>query len=88
MPRCPMCGSANITIVISLHPAAFCSTCGARWIQDGSEQRAITQVQEPALFAARPASRAPARWPAPAATLHPTRASPPPPASITEHWPW
>jgi hypothetical protein len=43
MPRCPVCRSAHITIVISLFPEAFCSACGARWIQDGSEQRAVTR---------------------------------------------
>ena len=51
MPRCPVCGSARITISISLHPHAFCSSCGARWIQDGSEQRAIQRVHELALMA-------------------------------------
>jgi hypothetical protein len=51
MPRCPLCQSAYITVVLSLHPHAFCSSCGARWIQDGSEQHAITRVQEPTLFA-------------------------------------
>jgi len=51
MPRCPLCGSARITVVLSLHPHAFCSSCGARWTQDGSEQHTIKRVVEPALFA-------------------------------------
>jgi hypothetical protein len=42
-PRCPACRSAHITIVVSLFPEAFCSACGARWIQDGSRQRAVTR---------------------------------------------
>jgi Zn-finger nucleic acid-binding protein len=57
MPRCPVCGSSVVTIVVSLHPHAFCSTCGARWIQDGSEQRAIGRVQEPAFMAPAPTHR-------------------------------
>jgi uncharacterized protein (DUF983 family) len=51
MPRCPRCGSIRITITSGLYPLAFCSSCGARWTQTGSEQPAIKQVQEPALFA-------------------------------------
>jgi uncharacterized Zn finger protein (UPF0148 family) len=51
LPRCPRCGSALITITFGLYPLVFCSNCGARWTQAGSEQRAISQVQEPALFA-------------------------------------
>jgi Zn-finger nucleic acid-binding protein len=51
MPRCPMCGSALISIAFGLYPIAFCTSCGARWVQDGHQQRAITQVQEPSLMA-------------------------------------
>jgi hypothetical protein len=51
MPRCPLCRSALVTIGFGLYPTAICTSCGARWIQDGRQQRAITQVQEPALFA-------------------------------------
>jgi len=29
-PRGPLCASARITILISLHPHAFCSNCDAR----------------------------------------------------------
>jgi hypothetical protein len=59
MPRCPLCASAQITIVIrSLHPLAFCSSCGARWTQVGSEQSAIKRAQPPALLTStRRASR-------------------------------
>ena len=48
MPRCPLCRSALVTITFGLYPNA---SCGARWIQDGHQQRAINQIQEPALFA-------------------------------------
>ena len=51
MPRCPLCRSALVTITFGLYPIAICTSCGARWIQDGHQQRAINQVQEPALFA-------------------------------------
>jgi hypothetical protein len=47
-PRCPLCASARITILISLHPHAFCSRCGTRWIQDGREQRAAHRRRRPA----------------------------------------
>ena len=51
MLRCPLCRSALVTITFGLYPIAICTSCGARWIQDGHQQRAINQVQEPALFA-------------------------------------
>jgi hypothetical protein len=41
MVRCPVCESARIVIVVSPLRRAFCTACGARWIQEGSEQRAI-----------------------------------------------
>ena len=51
MPRCPLCRSALVTITFGLYPTAICTSCSARWIQDGSQQRTISQVQEPALMA-------------------------------------
>jgi Zn-finger nucleic acid-binding protein len=51
MPRCPLCRSALVTIGFGLYPIASCTSCGARWIQDGHQQRAINQVQEPSLMA-------------------------------------
>jgi hypothetical protein len=51
MPRCPLCESAHITIVIDRHRHAFCSDCGARWVQDGSQQHTIKRIQQPALTA-------------------------------------
>jgi Zn-finger nucleic acid-binding protein len=51
MTRCPMCRSALVTITFGLYPTAICTNCSARWIQDGHQQRAINQIQEPTLFA-------------------------------------
>jgi hypothetical protein len=50
MPRCPLCRSALVTITFGLYPIAICSSCSARWIQDGHQQRAINQIQEPSLM--------------------------------------
>ena len=51
MPRCPLCRSALVTIGFGLYPTAICTSCGARWVQDGHQQRTINQVQEPSLMA-------------------------------------
>ena len=51
MPRCPLCESALITITPGLYPITFCSSCGARWVQDGNPKRTRKQVQEPSLMA-------------------------------------
>jgi Zn-finger nucleic acid-binding protein len=51
MPRCPLCRSAVVTITFGLYPIAICSSCSARWIQDGRQQRAINQIQESSLMA-------------------------------------
>ena len=56
MSRCPICESFQIVVVLSHAPHAWCSRCGARWIQEGSEQRRIVG----GLFAhgrARPTGR-------------------------------
>jgi Zn-finger nucleic acid-binding protein len=50
MPRCPLCRSALVTITVGLYPIAICTSCKARWIQDGHQQRAINQIQEPSLM--------------------------------------
>jgi hypothetical protein len=60
MPRCPLCASARITILVSLHPHAFCSSCGTRWIQDGHEQRAIKVGPKPLRASGRPEGAGPA----------------------------
>jgi Zn-finger nucleic acid-binding protein len=54
MPRCPLCGSALVTVTFGLYPIAFCTSCSARWIQDGTQQRTISQIQEPALMTQGP----------------------------------
>ncbi|HEY3209451.1 MAG TPA: hypothetical protein VGL18_06600 [Actinomycetota bacterium] len=41
MSRCPVCRSVRIVIVVSPERRAFCTACGARWIQEGSDQRAV-----------------------------------------------
>jgi Zn-finger nucleic acid-binding protein len=64
MPRCPLCRSALVTITFGLYPIAICTSCSARWIQDGHQQRAINQVQEPTLFASA-AHCTPYSWPRP-----------------------
>ena len=51
MPRCPLCRSAVVTITFGLYPIAICTSCSARWTQDGTQQRTISQVQEPSLMA-------------------------------------
>jgi Zn-finger nucleic acid-binding protein len=51
MPRCPLCRSALVTITVGLYPIAICTSCNARWIQDGHQQRAINQTQEPSPMA-------------------------------------
>jgi Zn-finger nucleic acid-binding protein len=77
MPHCPLCRSALVTITFGLYPIAICTSCSARWIQDGHQQRAINQVQEPTLFASArsldPAQlAAPTRVPAAAGRYTPT----------------
>lgn len=44
MPRCPVCDSLQIVILISAWPRAWCDRCGAQWIQEGSEQRAVHRL--------------------------------------------
>jgi len=41
MARCPVCQSVRIVVVISSTRRAFCTRCGARWLQEGSVQRSI-----------------------------------------------
>ena len=41
MPRCPVCGSVRVVVVVGRSRRAFCSQCGARWAQWGSEQRHV-----------------------------------------------
>jgi len=41
MARCPVCQSVRIVVVVSPERRAFCTACGSKWIQHGSEQRAV-----------------------------------------------
>lgn len=41
MPRCPVCESDRVVISVSARRAALCTGCGARWTQEGGEQRAV-----------------------------------------------
>jgi hypothetical protein len=66
MPRCPLCRSALVTIGFGLYPIAICTNCSARWIQDGRQQRAINQVQEPSLMGQGPSLMAQGRSSQPA----------------------
>jgi hypothetical protein len=61
MPRCPLCRSALVTITFGLYPIAFCTSCSARWIQDGTQHRTIDQIQEPSLMAQGPSLMAQGR---------------------------
>lgn len=49
MSRCPVCQSVRIVLVLSPTRRSFCAECGARWIQDGSEQRSVARVDVPPL---------------------------------------
>ena len=44
IPRCPVCESDRIVIAGSPRRPAFCTRCGARWTQRGSEQRAVHRL--------------------------------------------
>ena len=58
MPRCPVCQSFQVVIVVSSWPEASsgvptrqpgnanCSHCGSRWVQRGSEQAAIRTIDD------------------------------------------
>jgi transposase-like protein len=45
MPRCPICDSPRVIIVLNETRRGLCARCGARWTQDGDTQR---QVEPPA----------------------------------------
>jgi hypothetical protein len=54
MPRCPVCDAPRVIIVLGKTRTGFCSTCGARWIQDGDMQR---HVEPPAAVTHRTGAR-------------------------------
>jgi len=39
--KCPVCDSVRVVVAGRLHLKASCSRCGAGWIQEGAEQRAV-----------------------------------------------
>ena len=41
MIACPLCESKRVVVVLAPSRRAFCAHCGARWIQEGSYQRAV-----------------------------------------------
>jgi transposase-like protein len=41
MPRCPLCDSGRVLVVIGPTRQGLCLSCGARWVQDGSQQRRV-----------------------------------------------
>jgi hypothetical protein len=43
MPRCPVCQSPKILIVLSADPRAVCEVCGSHWVQQGERQIAIRE---------------------------------------------
>ena len=55
MSRCPICQSVRIAVVVSPERKAFCTACGARWVQDGSEQRSVRRAQPSMLRVVREA---------------------------------
>jgi len=42
MPRCPVCDSMRVIIIVNRDRHAFCPECGSRWKQEGSQQRNVT----------------------------------------------
>ena len=83
MPRCPLCRSALVTLTFGLYPIAICSSCSARWIQDGHQQRAIDQIQEPSLM-----NHGPQLASSPARTLTLAHHDASRPAASLEDSPW
>jgi len=45
MVRCPVCGSGAVVVVLGPNRRAFCTSCNAKWIQEGSEQRHVRPRQ-------------------------------------------
>lgn len=43
MPRCPVCQSPKILIVLSADPRAVCEVCGSHWVQQGERQTGIKE---------------------------------------------
>jgi transposase-like protein len=48
VPRCPVCESPRVVIVLNEDRRGLCATCGARWVQDGEIQRQVVAPKDPA----------------------------------------
>ncbi|MGH2696935.1 MAG: hypothetical protein ACRDIW_08085, partial [Actinomycetota bacterium] len=46
VPRCPVCDSPRVVIVLSATRRGLCAACGARWVQDGDTQRNVQRLVE------------------------------------------
>jgi hypothetical protein len=46
MPRCPVCQSPKILIVLSADPRAVCETCGTHWVQQGERQTSVKEGRD------------------------------------------
>jgi transposase-like protein len=46
VPRCPICDSPRVVIVLSATRRGLCAACGARWVQDGGTQRQVQRLAE------------------------------------------
>jgi hypothetical protein len=47
VPRCPVCGSGRILVVLDERPRARCFDCEATWTQRGGEQQ---DIHRPTVF--------------------------------------
>jgi hypothetical protein len=56
---CPVCASVRIVSVVGLTRRAFCTACGARWLQEGPVQRAIQRPRGTLLHLVDGTSRTP-----------------------------
>lgn len=45
MPRCPLCDSSKVIIVLNSSRRGLCPACGARWTQDGDLQRHVERPE-------------------------------------------
>ena len=46
MPRCPLCDSGKVLVVIGATRRGLCLSCGAEWVQEGSDQRRVQSAQD------------------------------------------
>jgi uncharacterized paraquat-inducible protein A len=51
MSSCPVCQSVRIVVILGATRRAFCTRCGARWVQVGAEQRAVQPLTAMARWA-------------------------------------